>query len=116
MAALRQTCEREGRDPGTVRLSVGLLTLVGETAREVEERYAGLRRWSAGGLDGTPLEEFAADTLTGTVEECVDRLGRFAELGVEEVILSPASRPFAVFDWSVVETAAASLIPAVARL
>jgi probable F420-dependent oxidoreductase len=114
VAALREVCEREGRDPATVRLSVGLLTLVGDTQAQVEERYEGLRRWSEGALDGTPLDAFAADTLTGTVEACVDRLGRFAELGVQEVILSPASRPFAVFDWSVVETAAASLIPAVA--
>ena len=67
-------------------------------------------------LDGTPLEEFARDTLTGTVENCVKRLARFAELGVEEVVVSAAALPFAVFDWSMVELFAEAVIPQARRL
>jgi hypothetical protein len=37
-------------------------------------------------------------------------------LGVEEVIVSAASLPFAVFDWSMVELIAEAVIPEARRL
>ena len=39
--------------------------------------------------------------------------GRFAELGVEELIVSPAGVPFAVPDWDEVELIAHELVPRV---
>ena len=69
--------------------------------------------WTPGGaLDAVALEEFAADTLVGTVEQCADRLGAFAASGVEEVIVCPASLPFAVYDWSALELIGERLVPA----
>ena len=110
--ALRDACEREGRDPSTVRLSVGLYTLVGEDEADVARRYRALQAWAPGGaLDETPLEEFARDTLTGTVQECVRRLSAFAESGVEEFIACAAPIPFAVHDWKSVDLIAERLIP-----
>ncbi len=115
--ALRRICEGEGRDPSTVRVSVGLLTLVGEDERDLEARYRQLQGWAPGGaLDGMPLDAYAKDTLTGTVEECLERLSLFAKHGVEEMIVSPASLPFAVASWELLEMVAERLIPEAHRL
>ena len=112
VAALRRACEDAGRDPATVRLSVGLYTLVGEHESDVERRYRALQAWAPGGaLDGTTLEEFSRDTLTGTVEQCLDRLRAFAETGVEEFVACVAPVPFAVYDWEGVDLVAERLLP-----
>ena len=113
---LRRLAERQGRDPDTVRLSVGLYTLVGENERDVAQRFHALQQWTGGALDGQRWEAYAQDSLTGTPEQCVARLGRFAEHGVEEVIVAAASRPFAVYDWSTVELIAETVAPEARRL
>jgi alkanesulfonate monooxygenase SsuD/methylene tetrahydromethanopterin reductase-like flavin-dependent oxidoreductase (luciferase family) len=116
-ADLRRIAEEEGRDPDGVRLSVGLYTVMGEDARDLEARWRRLQRWAPGAsLDGMTPQAFATDTLTGTPDACLDRLGSFAEHGVEEVIVAPASLPFAVSDWSTVELVAGSLIADAHRL
>jgi len=110
--ALRNTCGGEGRDPASVRLSVGLYTLVGEDDADVARRYRRLQAWAPGGaLETTTLEAFAADTLTGTVEHCLGRLRAFAANGVDEVIVCAASIPFAVHDWESVDVIAERLLP-----
>jgi len=109
----RRICEEEGRDPATLRLSVGLATLIGRDPADLERRYEALDRWMPGGLD-EPLERFTHGRLVGTVEEAADLVGRFGELGVEEMIVSPAGLPFAIPDWDEVELIAAELIPRVA--
>lgn len=115
--ALQRTAEAEGRDPSTVRLSVGLYTLVGEDQRDLASRFAALQRRTPGGaLDGVRLEEFARDTLTGTADECLDRLVGFARAGAEELIVGAGSVPFAVADWSMVDLIAETLIPEAHRL
>jgi probable F420-dependent oxidoreductase len=112
--ALDRACEREGRDPSTVRRSIGVYTVLGEDESDLRARFDALREWTPGGaLDGVSLESFARDTLTGTRDACLERLSRFAGSGVEEVIVSPASLPFAVYDWSMLDLIAESLIPAV---
>jgi probable F420-dependent oxidoreductase len=109
---LRRIAEAEGRDPASVRLSIGLYTLVGEDERDLAGRFEALQRWTPGGaIDRVSLEAYASDTLTGTPEVVMDRLGRLADLGVEEFIVSAASLPFAVFDWSVVELISDAVIP-----
>ncbi|HEX2088872.1 MAG TPA: LLM class flavin-dependent oxidoreductase [Actinomycetota bacterium] len=113
---LRRLAERGGRDPDTVGLSVGLYTLVGEDESDVRERFKALQRWTGGALDGQRLEDYAKDSLTGTPEQCLERLRRFAENGVEEVIVAAASRPFAVYDWSMVELFAGAVAPDARRL
>ena len=111
-AALRRTCEAEGRDPSTVRLSVGLYTLVGEDDADLARRYRALQAWAPGGaLDDTPIAEFARDTLTGTVDACVGRLRAFADTGVEEFIACVGPVPFSVYDWDAVDAIAERLIP-----
>jgi probable F420-dependent oxidoreductase len=112
VGALRRLSESVGRDPSSVRLSVGLYALVGEDQRDLVSRFRALQRWAPGGaLDGESLEDYARDSLTGTPEACLERLAEFAELGVEEMIVSAASLPFAVYDWSMVELIGEALIP-----
>jgi probable F420-dependent oxidoreductase len=116
-AALRAAAEREGRDPATVRLSVGLYALVGDDEKDVAERYERLRAWAPGGsLDAVALDEFARDTLVGTVEQCLERIAAFAAHGVEEIIVSPSCLPFAVHDWSSVDLIGERLLPEAQRI
>jgi alkanesulfonate monooxygenase SsuD/methylene tetrahydromethanopterin reductase-like flavin-dependent oxidoreductase (luciferase family) len=112
VADARRICEEEGRDPATLRLSVGLYALVGSDRADLERRYAALQAWIPGVLDD-PLDRFADGALVGTVDEAVDTIGRFAELGVEEIVVSPAPVPFAVADWDQVELLAREVAPRV---
>ncbi len=108
----RQICEEEGRDPGSLRLSLGLYTLLGENPHDLVTRFRAMQRWMPGGaLDGELLDAFMVDTLTGTPEHVLERLAAFAELGVEEVIVSPAPIPFAVPDPTILELFAETVIP-----
>jgi F420-dependent oxidoreductase-like protein len=117
IAELERLAKEEGRDPASIRRSVGLSTLLGEDEADLAERYRAMQRWTPGGaIDDVPLATWATDTLTGTIEACVERLRAFADHGVEEMIVAPASLPFAVFDWDEVELIADRLIPPAARL
>ena len=109
--ALREACDREGRD--MVRQSVGLYALVGEDERDLVARYRALQRWAPGGaLDGDLLDDWGRDKLVGTPQQVHARLAEFAAHGVEEVILSAASIPFSVYDESMLDLVAAEVIPA----
>jgi probable F420-dependent oxidoreductase len=115
--ALARACERESRDPASVRLSLGLYTLIGENERDLAARYRALQGWTPGDwLDGVPLEEWGRDKLVGTPEQVLDRLRAFADLGVEEVICSMASLPFALYDESALELLAETVMPAARKL
>jgi probable F420-dependent oxidoreductase len=111
--ALRMALAAEGREPDGARISLGLYTLVGEDDGDLTARFRALQRWTPGGaLDGVSLEEYGGDTLTGTPQVCLDRLGRFARQGVEEFIVGAGPIPFSVYDWSMVELVAESILPA----
>ncbi|HEV8571903.1 MAG TPA: LLM class flavin-dependent oxidoreductase [Actinomycetota bacterium] len=115
--ALERACEREARDPATVRRAVGLYTLVGEDERDLAARYRALQRWTpGGGLDGEPLEEWRRDKLVGTPEQVLERLASFAELGVEEVICSLASVPFGLYEESALDVLAETVLTAAGKL
>lgn len=110
--AMERLSEEEGRDPKTLRRSIGLYTLVAEDGRDLEARYRSLQAWAPGGaLDGESLEDYAATSLTGTTDQCLERLEGYAALGVEEFIVGAASLPFAVYDWSMVDLIGEALIP-----
>jgi probable F420-dependent oxidoreductase len=114
---LEEACERYDRDPATVRRSVGLYALVGEDERDLDARWRGLQRWTPGGaLNGSALGSWGRDKLVGTPDRVVERLAAFAALGVEELIVSVGSLPFAVFDDDAVEVFARAVIPAAREL
>jgi probable F420-dependent oxidoreductase len=64
-AALIEACEKEGRDPATMRTSVNAFI----------------------NLDGTAPPVSARATLAGPASAVVDQLGQYAELGFDEFIL-----------------------------
>src|SRR5439155_1456132 len=79
----------------------------------VAARFKVVLAWTpGGGIDAVSLDAYATDTLTGKVDACVETLSRFAQHGVEELIVSAATLPFAISDWSMVELIAEQLIPA----
>ncbi|HEU5389440.1 MAG TPA: LLM class flavin-dependent oxidoreductase [Streptosporangiaceae bacterium] len=61
---LLEACERAGRDPATMRTSVNALV-------------------DLGGLNPSP----GRPVLSGTAEQLVDQLGRYADLGFDEFVL-----------------------------
>jgi len=111
VAVARALCEEGDRDPATFRLSIGLHALVGETegdARAIFER--GRATFPGGALDGETWESWSADTLSGSPEQAIDRIGAFQALGVEEVVLSPWVLPFAVHEPEIVDAIAERVI------
>ncbi|MFL5735802.1 MAG: LLM class flavin-dependent oxidoreductase [Actinomycetota bacterium] len=108
---LRHVCEESGRDPSTMRLSLGLSTLIGRDDADLRERYERFRSWSpGGGLSDVPLEEFGKDTLTGTPSQVRERIALFEDLGVEEMIVNPGPTPFAFPDPEIVQVFAEEII------
>lgn len=115
--ALDEACEREGRDPRSIGRSLGLYALVGEDRADLEARFEALRRWTPGnGLDGVDVDSWGRDKLVGTVDEVLERLTRFAHLGLEEMIVSAGSLPFVVHDESQLDVLAEAVIPAAREL
>jgi hypothetical protein len=57
-------------------------------------------------------EEFRKDRFAGTVGEVTERLGRLAELGVEEAILTLGVLPFQLVDLEDVEMVGSEIAPA----
>jgi probable F420-dependent oxidoreductase len=110
--ALDRMCEQEGRDPRSVRRSVGLYTVVGADDRDVRGRWEALRRWAPGGaLDGVTPEEWGRDKLVGTPDRVLERLEAFAGHGVEEMIVSVGPLPFAIPDPEMLDVLAETVIP-----
>jgi len=111
VGAARRACEAIGRDPSTLRLSVGLYGLIGEdesSARAAFER--GRVAMPGHALDAESYETWRADTLSGTPAQVRDRVGAFAALGVEEIILAPWVLPFALHEPEQLEIFAAEVI------
>jgi probable F420-dependent oxidoreductase len=98
-AAARDAFEGVGRDPGALRLSVGLYSLMADDERSAQAAFErGRARFPGGAMDADTWESWRADTLSGTPDQVVERVHRFEELGVEEIIVSPSVLPFAVDD------------------
>jgi probable F420-dependent oxidoreductase len=111
VAEARTICERIGRDPDGLRLSVGLYTLIGEDQADLERRYRAMQEWAPGGsLDGMSLEDYARGALAGTPGQVEETAARFGALGVEEIIVAPAPLPFAVPDPSMLDVFSETII------
>src|ERR687898_31620 len=110
--AAKQALERAGRDPSSFRLSLGLFTLIGEDETDVRRRYELIGERLPKGVGGAlSLEALRAECLAGTPDEVVERMTRFAELGVSELIVCPAPVWFAMPDASMVELFAEAVLP-----
>ena len=108
---VRAACEAEDRDPATFGLSVGLYSLMGEdeaAARAAFERGRAAAPGNAMAADD--YESWRADTLSGTPEQVLERVGAFESLGVREIIVSPWVLPFAIHEPEQVELFAERVI------
>jgi F420-dependent oxidoreductase-like protein len=99
---LDEACERHGRDPSTLVLSVMATVLVG--ANEADLARRGRRMADAGMDDGDH-----STWIHGTVPQAVERLGELAGAGVERMMLQHLLHD----DLEAVELFGAELAPAV---
>ncbi|HZQ76318.1 MAG TPA: LLM class flavin-dependent oxidoreductase [Acidimicrobiia bacterium] len=96
-SVLDRACEDAGRDPASVRRTVGLYALAGEDERDLAARYERMRKNAPGGmLDGVALDEWRTGRLVGTVEEIAEQVAGWAALGVAELIVSAGPLPFSI--------------------
>lgn len=94
-----EACERAGRDPATLRRSVGLYSLIGEDARSFREAFErGRAAMPGGAMDDETIGSWCSDTLSGTPGQIAERVEAFAAMGVEELIVSPWVLPFALIE------------------
>jgi probable F420-dependent oxidoreductase len=118
--AASRMCEEVGRDPASLRRSVGVYLLTGRDERDLMRRYERLVERTPGGVLGekggaaVSFEEFRRTRVAGTVQEVVDSLGGLADLGVEEVIFTLGVLPFQLADEEDIELVGTEIAPAVA--
>lgn len=113
LGVLGAACERAGRDPASVRKSVGFYTLLGTSESDLAARYEKMRAFTPGVLDNVSLDAFADGTLVGTPDVVAGKIKEFEALGVEDVILTLGPSPFSVYDDEQVDLAARELLPLV---
>jgi probable F420-dependent oxidoreductase len=112
-AAAREACSLEGRDPATLRLSVGLYSLLGED----DGSYAAAFERGRSAMPGDALRSetpatWRADTLSGTPEQVIDRVRAFEAIGVEEIVVAPWVLPFSIPEPEMVDLFAERVLPA----
>jgi alkanesulfonate monooxygenase SsuD/methylene tetrahydromethanopterin reductase-like flavin-dependent oxidoreductase (luciferase family) len=113
VADVAAACGREGRDPATFRRTVGLYGTIGLTENDAQACFERARASFPGrAMRDETWETWRADTLSGSAQQVIDRVRAFEELGVEELILSPWTLPFAVIEPEIVEVFAEHVMPA----
>jgi alkanesulfonate monooxygenase SsuD/methylene tetrahydromethanopterin reductase-like flavin-dependent oxidoreductase (luciferase family) len=75
---VRAACEQIGRDPDTLCWSNALVLCVGEDEAELARRAKAI---------GREVDDLRENSLAGTPQEVVDKLGRYAALGAERAYL-----------------------------
>lgn len=110
--AVERAWEAEGRDPGDLVFSVMTGCLVGSDVGELHTRAR--RHMARMGQDGDP-EEYLADKrdqwVIGTVEEVIDRIGVYADHGVDRLMLQHLDH----VDLEMVALVGGQVIPEVTR-
>jgi F420-dependent oxidoreductase-like protein len=74
---VREACERAGRDPATLKLSVALPTLVGADEAELSRRASAIGR--------NPDAVRADDVIAGLADDIVEKVARLRDLGAARV-------------------------------
>ncbi|MFN8102938.1 MAG: LLM class flavin-dependent oxidoreductase [Acidimicrobiia bacterium] len=87
-ARLDAACEAAGRDPTTLRRSVGLTILCGHTRRDLEDAVERVTQ-RAPFLAGIDLAGLDDRLVVGTPAACADRIAAY---GADEVVLAPFVR------------------------
>jgi alkanesulfonate monooxygenase SsuD/methylene tetrahydromethanopterin reductase-like flavin-dependent oxidoreductase (luciferase family) len=108
--ALNRACDAAGRDPASVRRTLGLYALAGENEADLAARYERMQAQAPGGmLDGVSLHEWRAGRLVGTPGQLAEQLAGWAALGVAELIVCAGPLPFSVSDRDDLELLAGAL-------
>lgn len=114
VSIVNRAAERAGRDPSAVAKTVGLYALGARTQTLAEQRW---RRYVDAGPPGRPEHRsfplWARDKLAGTYSEIAAKIGRFEQMGVNEIILSFGSIPFQVCDPEAVDEFMEEVVPLV---
>jgi alkanesulfonate monooxygenase SsuD/methylene tetrahydromethanopterin reductase-like flavin-dependent oxidoreductase (luciferase family) len=85
---LDEACERAGRDPKTLRLSVMTGFLLGaDRADLLEKARLMMDRWGADLAPEDALARYEARGTAGTPDQLIEGLGRMEEAGVERIML-----------------------------
>lgn len=102
-AGVHAACTDIGRDPTDIGLSTALVVCCGRDEAEFARRAAAL---------GREPDELLANGVAGTPAQCVETLGRYAEVGTQRVYLQLMD----LADLDHVELIAADVVPQVAGL
>ena len=86
-AAVDAACRAIGRDPSTLARSTMAGVLIGRTDAEMTDRTRAAVRAFGTEDDGTWLEERLERWITGTPDQARDTVRRYAEAGVERIML-----------------------------
>src|SRR6478736_5525585 len=87
-AAVDAACEAIGRDPATVAHSTMAGVLIGRDDAEMADRLAAaVKAFASEDDDSAWLEERLERWITGTPEDAREQVRRFAEAGVERIML-----------------------------
>jgi F420-dependent oxidoreductase-like protein len=109
-AKLDAACERAGREPATLRLSLMTGCVVGEDEAQVRERAAAVLAATGREMDPDEYLETRRDALVlGTVEEAAARLRELEDAGVERIFLQHLAHR----DVEMVELIGRELVPLV---
>jgi alkanesulfonate monooxygenase SsuD/methylene tetrahydromethanopterin reductase-like flavin-dependent oxidoreductase (luciferase family) len=107
---LDRACESVGRDPASVRRTLGLYALAGENEKDLAARYERMQAAAPGGmLDTVTLDEWRVGRLVGTPEQVAEQVAGWAALGVAELIVSAGPLPFSVSGLDDLEVLAGAL-------
>jgi alkanesulfonate monooxygenase SsuD/methylene tetrahydromethanopterin reductase-like flavin-dependent oxidoreductase (luciferase family) len=86
-AALDRACTEIGRDPGTLARSTMCGVLIGRDREEMDRRIAAVVPASDAEQDATWFEDRLGRWIAGTPDEAQAMVRRFAEAGVERIML-----------------------------
>jgi F420-dependent oxidoreductase-like protein len=85
--ALDEACEREGRDPASLRLSVMTGFLTGTSPAEVRDHARRVGALGSGGDQGERILRTRPEWLIGTTDELVAQVAAYAAAGVDRLML-----------------------------
>jgi F420-dependent oxidoreductase-like protein len=84
---LDEACEKEGRDPASLPLSMMTGWLVGADRAELVDRAARLAQWKGEGGDGEAfISSQRPSTILGTAEEAVEQLRELEAAGLTRIM------------------------------
>jgi probable F420-dependent oxidoreductase len=99
LEGVRSACAAMGRDPETFGLSLGLYGIAGRTEADARATFERARAAFPGGaMADETWDAWRADTLSGSLEQIRERADTFAALGVDDLVISPWTLPFAVLE------------------